>query len=254
MTGSTAAPAATWSAGPGTRSRCASTSRPSEARPTGDDVTGFEDVEGGDQDDVLIGDDGPNKLDGGFGSDVVEGAGGADVLFGGFGGDRLDGGAGADFLSAGDEVDRVTGGAGADRLRTQGDYRADRVTCDADDRGIADRGDRGLRRCERVKRRRVAALVESSDHRGRSRALGGRLRGGGARLRRHHAHPRPRRRPLGTPRAPPLLGQGARAGHAPANGPGRASAPRAGAAGARQPAPWARGAHDPRARHSAALA
>lgn len=80
----------------------------------GDVFTGFENVTGGEYDDSLFGDDGPNVLLGGDGNDVLAGAGGADVLDGGRGDDSLSGGTGADSLIGGPagstDVDTITYG------------------------------------------------------------------------------------------------------------------------------------------------
>lgn len=66
----------------------------------GDDIRGdVEGLNGGFGDDILIGDDDPNRLMGFGGRDVLRGEGGGDELFGWGDGDELDGGAGADVVS-----------------------------------------------------------------------------------------------------------------------------------------------------------
>lgn len=60
--------------------------------------TNFENVIGGEFDDVLTGNDGVNVLVGGRGNDALNGHGGWDVLFGGQGDDTMTGGAGVDLF------------------------------------------------------------------------------------------------------------------------------------------------------------
>ena len=93
-----------------------------------DQISGFENVIGGDGNDELSGgsvavDTVGNTLDGGAGDDsitgsdgedVLIGADGADVLSGGLSGDTLEGGFGNDTLLGGDGDDRLEGGAGDD--------------------------------------------------------------------------------------------------------------------------------------------
>ena len=110
--------------------------------PNHDDVARFEDVSGGDGDDVLRGDGGRNLLTGARGDDRLEGRGGRDLLFGYEGDDILLGGPGGDNLVAGSGRDRVDGGRGGDRLWTAKDRARDRVRCGAGDRGKADQRDR----------------------------------------------------------------------------------------------------------------
>ena len=92
-------------------------------------TTGFENVVGTRQDDVITGDDGPNILLGDQGSDVISGLGGDDVLVGGLGKAVEDGSnwryentlgltqtlIGCSSAQAG-EVERLLGGAGNDQL------------------------------------------------------------------------------------------------------------------------------------------
>jgi len=54
-----------------------------------DELTGFDDVEGGAGDDTLRGDDGPNQLDGGPGDDTLAGRGADDEFAGGTGSDTV---------------------------------------------------------------------------------------------------------------------------------------------------------------------
>jgi RTX calcium-binding nonapeptide repeat (4 copies) len=72
-----------------------------------DSVLNFENVLGGQKEDIILGSGAANILEGWFGDDFLSGGAGADTLFGGDGLDRLVGGAGKDLL---------TGDAGADRF------------------------------------------------------------------------------------------------------------------------------------------
>jgi Ca2+-binding RTX toxin-like protein len=80
----------------------------------GDTLFDVENLFGSVYDDLLVGDDGANKLAGYGGRDVLKGGGGADALFGDEGDDSLEGGAGADTLNGGRGIDSMTGGAGDD--------------------------------------------------------------------------------------------------------------------------------------------
>ena len=91
----------------------------------GDTLTGIENIEGSDYDDLLMGDRNANRLYGRDGDDDLYGRGGNDYLMGGAGNDTLHGGsgndglygnAGADRLYGGDGDDTLEGGSGADRL------------------------------------------------------------------------------------------------------------------------------------------
>ena len=96
----------------------------------GDDaLLGIEDVQGGQFDDVLIGDDGPNLLSGRGGRDLLAGGDGNDVLEGGGGNDTLQGGAGDDRLDGGSEADL------ADFQDADGPVTADLVAGAASGRG-----------------------------------------------------------------------------------------------------------------------
>ena len=74
----------------------------------GDNIaTDVENITGGSEDDVLVGDADPNQLTGGDGDDRLAGRGGDDYLSGGNG----------DDIAWGDEgVDNLYGGAGSDSL------------------------------------------------------------------------------------------------------------------------------------------
>jgi Ca2+-binding RTX toxin-like protein len=72
-----------------------------------DQIEGVERALGGLANDLLTGDDLPNRLSGGGGADVLVGRNGADVLLGSEGADRLDGGDGDDFLDCGVGKDRA---------------------------------------------------------------------------------------------------------------------------------------------------
>lgn len=73
-------------------------------------------VEGGPEDDVLIGTEGADRLDGGAGNDSLSGAGGNDMVHGGAGNDALEGGEGNDDLYGHIGDDSIAGGAGDDSL------------------------------------------------------------------------------------------------------------------------------------------
>jgi Ca2+-binding RTX toxin-like protein len=98
----------------------------------GDSIAGdVEDLKGGTDDDVLVGNGDAGTLEGGGGDDLLDGGAGGDNLFGGAGADRVtyagrgapvtvdltnfggDGGAGEDDDIA-DDVEKVSGGAGND--------------------------------------------------------------------------------------------------------------------------------------------
>lgn len=64
----------------------------------GDTYIDIENVFGSNQNDVLLGNGGVNRLSGGANNDTLFGRGGNDTLFGGQGNDRLDGGAGDDAM------------------------------------------------------------------------------------------------------------------------------------------------------------
>ena len=74
----------------------------------GDVITDVENVLGSGYGDLLVGDDGANRLDGDDGDDMLDGGAGADRLLGSGGDDVLAGGAGADQLDGGVGVDTVS--------------------------------------------------------------------------------------------------------------------------------------------------
>ena len=79
-----------------------------------------ENVEGGQANDVLIGNAGLNDFDGESGDDTLSGGGAYDELFGGRGNDTLNGEAGNDEMVGNNGADRLFGGQGDDY--TFGDY------------------------------------------------------------------------------------------------------------------------------------
>lgn len=90
-------------------------------------TTGFEAVDAGNLDDVIIGTDdainyaltgngGDDALTTAGGNDVLNGGGGDDTLTSGAGSDILIGGAGNDLIDAGDDADVIAGGTGDDTL------------------------------------------------------------------------------------------------------------------------------------------
>lgn len=81
-----------------------------------DVLSGFEQVVGGDRDDVLVGTPGADSLVGGHGADRLVGGGAGDVLDGGRGPDTLVGGDGDDVLRGATDEDRLHGEAGDDQL------------------------------------------------------------------------------------------------------------------------------------------
>ena len=107
-----------------------------------DDVrSDVETVRGGRGDDVLLGDDGPNRLLGGRGDDVLGGLGDDDVLDGEGGDDRLSGGSGRDTATYATRTARVV--VSLDDVRNDGQSgEADDVRSDVEDLvggGAADR-------------------------------------------------------------------------------------------------------------------
>jgi Ca2+-binding RTX toxin-like protein len=91
----------------------------------GDVLSGFENVQGTNYADTILGDSGNNKLFGESGNDSLTGLGGSDRLYGGNGNDNLTGdtalapgsGDGADWLVGGAGADTLRGGGGADRFQ-----------------------------------------------------------------------------------------------------------------------------------------
>ena len=95
-----------------------------------DTLDGIENLIGSQEDDTLLGDDGPNLIDHepfeGSGNDTIDGRGGddalyavccGDILIGGSGDDALYGGFGDDDLDGGEGFDSLDGGDGNDRCR-----------------------------------------------------------------------------------------------------------------------------------------
>ena len=83
----------------------------------GDDILAdVEVVQGGEADDAIGGDGGPNVLVGGGGDDVIRGGAGDDDVGGAEGSDLVLGNEGADIVAGGGEDDTVHGGPGHDRL------------------------------------------------------------------------------------------------------------------------------------------
>ncbi|MEG3846345.1 calcium-binding protein [Microcoleus sp. herbarium19] len=77
---------------------------------------GIENLIGGNNQDVLIGNEVSNRIDGSAGGDNISGRGGDDFLIGGAGFDILRGELGNDNLRGGDDTDLLDGGDGADFL------------------------------------------------------------------------------------------------------------------------------------------
>ena len=82
----------------------------------GDTITDVENLTGSVYRDVLVGDDGANRLDGDGGDDELKGGLGNDRLLGNLGDDRLYGGGGSDELRGSEGNDRLFGEAGEDSL------------------------------------------------------------------------------------------------------------------------------------------
>ena len=71
-------------------------------------ISGFENLVGGSDTDVVTGDGNANIISGGAGDDRLSGAGGNDTIDGGVGNDMLDGGLGNDLLTGGTGIDTLT--------------------------------------------------------------------------------------------------------------------------------------------------
>jgi hypothetical protein len=84
---------------------------PGENDNIGADING---VEGGDGNDTIAGNAGPDYLNGGTGNDTITGGGGDDRLFGGSGNDQLDAGPGQDYLEGDVGDDVLIGGPDVD--------------------------------------------------------------------------------------------------------------------------------------------
>lgn len=79
-------------------------------------VKGAEELVGGANDDVLLGNANANFIDGDGGNDVIHGRAGADLLRGSFGNDELSGGDGDDRLNGHAGHDALRGGNGDDQI------------------------------------------------------------------------------------------------------------------------------------------
>jgi Ca2+-binding RTX toxin-like protein len=130
----------------------------SDAAPDGsagaeETLTGVENLVGGGENDVLIGDSGPNSINGAEGCDTIQGGGGDDKLVGDSGetrdcaDDRLEGGDGNDSLRGGDGADALFGGIGDDVFSSRDDEAEDIDCGDGNDSGRVDTSDR-LTGCE----------------------------------------------------------------------------------------------------------
>jgi Ca2+-binding RTX toxin-like protein len=73
-------------------------------------------VDGGDGNDIITGNNLNNLLFGGIGNDILTGDIGNDTLYGADGDDELDGGDGVDYLSGNDGNDNLYGGGSSDQL------------------------------------------------------------------------------------------------------------------------------------------
>lgn len=72
-----------------------------------DTLSSIENLQGGPQNDILVGDDGPNFFRSEGGDDILYGNGGNDSLLGGAGNDLLRGGSGSNFIDGGAGIDTV---------------------------------------------------------------------------------------------------------------------------------------------------
>ena len=87
----------------------------------------FENVNGSNGKDTIIGNGGANVLNGRNNSDLIDGGAGDDLIDGGHGCDNLIGGAGDDTITGGAGIDRLTGGAGNDTFIIATDGRIDQI-------------------------------------------------------------------------------------------------------------------------------
>ncbi|WP_422923833.1 calcium-binding protein [Singulisphaera sp. PoT] len=85
-------------------------------------------IDGGDDDDTIVGSRFGDFINGGAGVDTIDGGDGSDTIDGGSNSDTINGGAGADtiFSNSGDDV--IDGGTGQDRLIVSGSLFADDIT------------------------------------------------------------------------------------------------------------------------------
>jgi Ca2+-binding RTX toxin-like protein len=124
-----------------------------------DNITGLENIDGGEGADTFTGSGAPEYFAGNDGNDILNGGAGPDLLEGGTGDDQLEGGSGADAVNGrggsdlvnggdGDDqfsgeffddgTDTISGGPGTDTISGIGDYLGRAVTIDLD--GVADDG------------------------------------------------------------------------------------------------------------------
>ena len=73
-------------------------------------LVNIENFIGSQSDDVVTGNDDPNRIETGAGEDILNGGAGEDILDGGAGADTLDGGAGNDLIIGGGGADTLNGG------------------------------------------------------------------------------------------------------------------------------------------------
>ena len=123
-----------------------------------DTLVGMRWATGGTEDDILEGDDGPNRLRGGRGDDTLRGRGGRDPLVGEAGDDRIEGGDGSDEIDGGRGADSLSGGAGNDTMYGSADFGGDlrsphQVDCGPGERDFFSAGPRDVvdgESCEHV--------------------------------------------------------------------------------------------------------
>ncbi len=84
---------------------------------TGGQTTIIENATGGNQADILIGNEQNNTITGNGGNDLLLGGEGSDTMLGGSGEDEIYGGGGDDDINGGFDVDTVFGGFGNDTIR-----------------------------------------------------------------------------------------------------------------------------------------
>jgi len=102
-------------------------------RDEGDNVmSDIETVIGTERSDILIGNDGPNRLEGDYGNDVIRGGGGDDVLLGGVDADEVYGEGGDDVLDGGTYNDLLVGVEGADSMDGRATSGSSTNVCDSD--------------------------------------------------------------------------------------------------------------------------
>ncbi|MEQ8401338.1 MAG: calcium-binding protein, partial [Roseitalea porphyridii] len=73
-------------------------------------------LDGGDNNDVMLGGNGNDWFDGGNGADVIDGGNGNDTAYGGAGADYMEGGNGNDWFDGGTGNDTLIGGNGNDTM------------------------------------------------------------------------------------------------------------------------------------------